>query len=89
MGTILNIASVIEVFLWLIRKTIEAERRAVQRAIAEFNAAHPPMSDDEFLARCSPNVRPDIALRVRAVVSVSLGIEYDRVYPDTKFIECC
>ena len=85
MGTILQILSVIEVLLWAIRKVSEAHWRAVQ----QYLDAHPPMSDEEFLSQCSPGVSPEIALRVRAIVSESLGIDYERVYPHTNVVDCC
>ena len=47
----------------------------------------PPISDAEFLERCDPGTNPDIALRVRRIVSESLGVEYERIYPSSRFVE--
>jgi hypothetical protein len=46
----------------------------------------PPISDDEFIARCHSGVDRDIALRVRAIVSKQLGIPYDQIYPKQNFV---
>lgn len=53
----------------------------------KFNERFPPIDDEEFIRRCRPGVNRNIALRVRRVISESLGIEYNRVYPDQKFVE--
>ncbi|HZZ71180.1 MAG TPA: hypothetical protein VFE24_02950 [Pirellulales bacterium] len=47
----------------------------------------PPLDDAEFLRRCSPGVNPDVALRVRRIMSDQLGVEYCRVYPDPRLVE--
>jgi hypothetical protein len=39
------------------------------------------------LRRCSPGVNPDVALRVRRIMSDQLGVEYCRVYPDPRLVE--
>ena len=47
----------------------------------------PPISEQEFIRRCSPGVNRDRGLRVRRLISEQLGVEYDRVYPEQRFIE--
>ncbi|WP_182869024.1 hypothetical protein [Stieleria mannarensis] len=47
----------------------------------------PPISEDEFIRRCSPGVDRDRALRVRRIISEQLGVDYDRVYPEQRFVE--
>jgi hypothetical protein len=47
----------------------------------------PPISDEEFLARCSPGTDPEIALKVRRIIADSLGIEYERIHPSMRFVE--
>ncbi|MCC9643375.1 hypothetical protein LOC71_13910 [Rhodopirellula sp. JC740] len=47
----------------------------------------PPISEDEFIRRCSPGVDRQRALRVRRIVSEQLGVDYDRIYPEQRFIE--
>jgi hypothetical protein len=47
----------------------------------------PPISDDEFLARCAPGTNPQVALKVRRIVADSLGVEYERIYPSSRFAE--
>lgn len=53
----------------------------------DFNDRFPPISDDEFVARCTPGTRRDTALRVRRIVSEQLGVEYARIYPSSRFVQ--
>lgn len=53
----------------------------------EFEERFPPISDAEFVARCSPGTTPDMALWVRQIVSHHFAIEYDRVHPSCRFLE--
>jgi hypothetical protein len=46
----------------------------------------PPITDEEFLARCKPGTNPEIALKVRKIVANQMGVEYERVHPSTRFI---
>jgi hypothetical protein len=54
---------------------------------ADFNARFPPISDEEFVARCTPGTDPDVALRVRRIIASHLAVEYERVHPSMSFIE--
>ena len=47
----------------------------------------PPIDDDEFIARCAPGTNRDIALKVREIISEQLGVDYNRVYPEQRFVE--
>jgi hypothetical protein len=51
-----------------------------------FNERFPPIDDDEFMRRCAPGVSRDVALRVRRIISNSLGIEYERIHPEQSFV---
>lgn len=53
----------------------------------EFNARFPPISDAEFVARCTPGINPKVALRVRRIVADNLGVDYFRIYPSTRFVD--
>lgn len=53
----------------------------------DFNRQFPPISDEEFLARCTPGTRPEVALKVRRIVAKMLAVAYEQVYPSTRFIE--
>jgi len=53
----------------------------------QFRKRFPPISDAEFVARCTPGTDPTIALRVRRIVADNLGVEYDRIYPSMGFID--
>jgi hypothetical protein len=52
-----------------------------------FNRRFLPISDAEFVGRCPPGTRPEVALKVRRIVAECLGVEYERVYPSTRFFE--
>ena len=54
---------------------------------AAFEERYPPISDAEFLARCSPGVDPKVALKVRQIVAEYFGVPYERVHPSMTFIE--
>lgn len=45
------------------------------------------ISDEEFLAACSPGVRPEVALKVRAIVSEQLDIPEHQIHPSHRFVE--
>lgn len=47
----------------------------------------PPISEDEFIRRCSPGVNRERALKVRRIISEQLGVDYDRVYPEQRLVE--
>ena len=47
----------------------------------------PPISDAEFLARCTPGTSPEVALKVRRMVADKLGVPYERIYPSSRFLE--
>lgn len=54
---------------------------------AAFEERFPPISDAEFMARCRPGTRPEVALKVRRMVAEFMGVDYERVYPSMSFIE--
>lgn len=57
------------------------------RRVRKFRAKYPPISDDEFMARLPPETSRDIALRVRSIVAEQLGVDRERVYPESKFVD--
>ncbi len=52
-----------------------------------FNESWPPIDDDEFVSRCSPGVNRHVALKVRKIIAEQLGIPYDQIYPEQRFVE--
>lgn len=52
-----------------------------------FQERFPPISDDEFVARCGPGTNREIALKVRRIVSDQCGVEYERIYPSSRLID--
>ena len=47
----------------------------------------PPIDEDEFMARCPPGTDRVVALKVRRIISEQLGVDYNRVYPEQRFVE--
>jgi hypothetical protein len=63
-----------------------------RRKRIRFESNWPAMSDDEFLAACSPGTSRDTALRVRRIIAEQLGVSYERIHPDQHFVDdldCC
>jgi len=56
-------------------------------AIAAFKERWPPISEEEFVRRCSPGVDRECALKARRIISDQLGVDYDRIYPEQDFAE--
>lgn len=54
---------------------------------ASFEERFPPISDAEFLARCSPGVDPKVALKIRRIVAGYFDIPYERVHPSMRIID--
>ncbi len=52
-----------------------------------FDERFPPISDAEYVARCRPKTNVHAALKVRRILSESLGVEYERIYPSSRLIE--
>ena len=67
------------IVVWFVRQA-KKEREA-------FEERFPPISDAEFVARCSTGTAPSVALTVRRVVADNLGVEYDRIHPSMRFAE--
>lgn len=57
-----------------------------QRRESHLNS-HPPISDDEFVKFCSPGTDPVLAIRMRHLVAEFFGVNPERIYPDTRFID--
>jgi hypothetical protein len=60
--------------------------KSKKRKRLDFEARFPPISDDEFVARCAPGTNREIALKVRRIVAKQFGVEYERIYPSSSFV---
>ena len=60
--------------------------RATKNAAA-FKERFRPLSDAEFVARCTPGTDPHIALRVRRVLSEDLNIDPEDIYPSSRLVD--
>lgn len=57
------------------------------RFTAEWNEQWPKITEEEFLAKCTPGANPEIALKVRRIISDQLCIEYERIHPEMRIVE--
>lgn len=55
--------------------------------IAKFREVYPPISDEEFLRRLSPEVPPEIGLKVRELLCECMGIPENQIYPEVGLLE--
>jgi hypothetical protein len=46
----------------------------------------PPISDEEFISRCGPGTNRQVALKVRRIIAEQLGVDYERIYPSSRFV---
>ena len=46
-----------------------------------------PMSDEEFMSKCTPGTDPNVALRVRRIIAERLGVDDERIHPSTRFTD--
>jgi hypothetical protein len=68
----------------LIVRLMYLQERRYAESDRTFNDRFPPISDEEFVARCRPGTRPEIALKVRRTIADCLGVEYERIYPESQ-----
>jgi hypothetical protein len=57
------------------------------RLHAAFAEKFPPISDEEFLARCSPGTSREVALKVRRIMADIFGVEYERIHPSARIMD--
>jgi hypothetical protein len=51
-----------------------------------FKERWPAISEEEFVAKCTPGTNPQTALRVRRIISEQLGIPYEHIHPEQHFV---
>lgn len=82
MGTFLTISCIAATLVLFV--AIVSAASAVQQK--NFAARFPPITDDEFMARLPPGTNRDIALKVRRIIADQLAVEYERIYPESSFV---
>lgn len=80
---LIDLVIVLALIVSLVLAVFCFDRIATRRWMDRWRA----ISDDEFLAKCSPGVDPGRALKVRKIMSEQLGIPYDRIHPDQSFVD--
>ena len=48
---------------------------------------YPSISDDEFMAKLPPGTDREIALKVRTIVAEQMGVDREKIHPETRFID--
>ena len=87
MGEAFLLVLVAGVFAGMIAVIVLAKWSDGKQDRAAFERQFPPISDDEFLARCTPGTRPEVALKVRRMIAEYLAVEYERVHPSMRFVD--
>jgi hypothetical protein len=59
---------------------------SAKRKRESFENNFPPISDAEFIARCAPEIDPNIAVRVRRVLAECLCVEEEQIYPSSRLV---
>ncbi|MCA9176141.1 MAG: hypothetical protein KDB14_16760 [Planctomycetales bacterium] len=67
------------ILFYILRKTSLRRKRS-------FDQQWPPISDEEFLRRCSVGTNPRVALGVRRIIAEQLCVPYSQVYPEQSFV---
>lgn len=83
--TPIAVGLVLWVVVSLILILLSRKDRAV--AAATFADKFPPISDEEFVALCTPGTSPEVALKVRRIIADFLPVSYERVHPSMSFVE--
>jgi len=52
-----------------------------------FKEKWPAISDKEFMERCTPGTGRETALKARRIIADQLGVPYEHVYPEQKFVD--
>lgn len=65
--------------MWLVMTMVAKESRGAAEG-------HQKVTDEEFLAAL-PNVDPETALRIRAIISDQLDVPLHDLHPSNRFIE--
>jgi hypothetical protein len=79
---IVQTVAIVSVLLITLLVSLKSQRRKR----LDFEERFPPISDEEFVSRCAPGTNREIALKVRRIVADQLGVEYERIYPSSSFV---
>jgi len=90
--SLLEIASLAVLITLFVISYIYGQSRSRKRAVkndlpVKLRRDLPPIDDEEFLLRCPKGTDPEAALKVRRIVSVQLGVEYERLYPTKRILD--
>jgi len=84
MGTPMETLIVVVVGILVVLFVCIPTVRRSEAARLSFEKQFPPISEDEFIARCTPGIRPNVALAVRRIVADALCVDYERIYPSSR-----
>ncbi|MEQ1824378.1 MAG: hypothetical protein ABL921_00450 [Pirellula sp.] len=80
------------VFVWIAFVAIIVLAANQWKHTDNFKAKWPAITDEEFVAKCTPGTNPRTALRVRRIISEQLGVPYAHIHPEQRFVDdlnCC
>jgi hypothetical protein len=55
-------------------------------SVKNYFDTHLPISDEEFLELCDPEIKPEVALKVREILAYASGVEKELIYPEARLI---
>lgn len=87
MDPVLVLVLLVAIAVLFVVAIVITSRQVAEPIRDNFNRQYSPISDAEFLARCTPGTRPEVALKVRRMIAEWQNVEYERIYPSTRFID--
>ena len=83
-----GILALVSIFVFVF-VLVELCRRAIEREASRIDKRirmKQTVSDEEFIAACSSQ-KPEIALRIRAIIADQLDVPEQYLQPDDRFVE--
>ena len=77
--------ALVAILAWILLYDCVIRKRSLRRK-QSFDQQWPPISDEEFLRRCSVGTNPRVALGVRRIIAEQLCVPYSQVYPEQSFV---
>jgi hypothetical protein len=72
--------------VWCIRQESKSFLQKRKR-VKEKYATLLPVTDEAFIAACSPGVNPEVALRVRDTLVDTFGVSPENIHPDMELLD--
>jgi hypothetical protein len=72
--------------VWALRMELKRFRAQRERVLAKFGHLL-PVTDEAFVAACSPGVNSEVALRVRDTIVDTFGVDPEMIHPDMELLD--